>query len=259
MFNSEITATGSINFGSNIAREDSSSNEIYSESEFIYDSVDDTLFSNQQLIEQLDELWTLYKNKGDEIDLIPFDDNDFPCYVDIDNVNSNQDGTSWNNAYDNLQNCLNKLALDGGEIWVKSGIYVPTTIPSIKQSAGLRRSIDRSFQMYSNIRMYGGFNGDETSRDQRDFDNHPTRLSGDLGTDGLVNNILIAADDVLIDGFIFESAGCDNITESNAGTGIQAINADITILNSIFYKLCASSVGMSHFVYISLSILVSLC
>jgi len=99
-------------------------------------------------------------------------------------VNANatglNDGSSWANAFTNLQDALTlarNAANDGNpyndvaEIWGAAGVYKPTTT---NRSA--------SFLLVNNVSMYGGFTGVETKRSQRDSDplSNDTILSGDL-------------------------------------------------------------------------------
>ncbi len=87
------------------------------------------------------------------------------------------DGTSrtcdsWENAC-GLQTAL-FAARAGDEIWVQAGIYRP---------AEDTRSSEATFQLKSGVRIYGGFAGTETIRDQRDWETQITVLSGDLAGD----------------------------------------------------------------------------
>ncbi len=61
------------------------------------------------------------------------------------------------------------------EIWVKSGVYT--------QPHGASRSA--SFELQRGVKMYGGFQGTESSLDQRDPVNNKAVLSGDIGVHGL--------------------------------------------------------------------------
>ena len=83
------------------------------------------------------------------------------------------DGTSWANAYTYLQEAFNN-ASRADEIWVAKGIYTRTET---------NRAASFIWQK-DDISVYGGFNGTETNRDQRDWVANETILSGDLGTKG---------------------------------------------------------------------------
>ena len=79
------------------------------------------------------------------------------------------DGSSWTDAYTNPQFALLKPD-KCPEIWVARGVYKPTlgTDPSV------------SFVLPAGVTFYGGFIGDETSRDQRVPSVNLTVLSGDI-------------------------------------------------------------------------------
>lgn len=97
----------------------------------------------------------------------------------------NNDGTSWNDAYKDLDFAINTTEI--GEIWVAAGTYYPSTDLS---GAIPDSDIHKTFRLKENIAIYGGFKGDEESLDQRDWENNQTILSGDLGEqDVLTDNI----------------------------------------------------------------------
>lgn len=90
------------------------------------------------------------------------------CYVDK-NAPGINSGTSWTDAYLNLQSALNNLGCT--EIWVADGLYKPGS------------NYTDTFQILPHVEMYGGFGGygvNETTRDQRDPDSYITVLSGDV-------------------------------------------------------------------------------
>ncbi|MEM6965750.1 MAG: discoidin domain-containing protein [Bacteroidota bacterium] len=95
-------------------------------------------------------------------------------YVDQ-SVGTSGNGLSWATAYQELRDALNAAHANNTitEIWVAQGTYKPTD------------DLDRlqSFVMKNNLAIYGGFIGNETALNQRDFVANPTTLSGDLADD----------------------------------------------------------------------------
>jgi hypothetical protein len=81
-----------------------------------------------------------------------------------------QNGTSWANAFPELQQALD-IASYGNAIWVATGTYKPTD--------GTNRNI--SFNLVSGVKIYGGFTGTETTLEQRNPEVNETILSGDIG------------------------------------------------------------------------------
>ena len=95
-------------------------------------------------------------------------------YVDATPSGSGNDGTSWADAYVDLQSALGS-ASTGDAIWVAAGTYKPT--------ATGERNI--SFKIKDGVKIYGGFTGNETpgyDLNLRDFTSNKVTLSGDIGT-----------------------------------------------------------------------------
>ena len=89
------------------------------------------------------------------------------------------DGSSWSTAYRHLQDAL-PTSSNGDEIWVARGTYRPdqgTGIPDGKR--------DTSFHLKRGVALYGGFDGTETERSDRNPDpaTNGTVLSADLSRD----------------------------------------------------------------------------
>jgi hypothetical protein len=82
------------------------------------------------------------------------------------------DGTSWSDAYTDLQTALGNTST--GEIWVAAGIYYPSATSGTSYS----------FHMKSGVALYGGFNGSESIRNQRNLITNISTLSGDLDRSG---------------------------------------------------------------------------
>jgi len=96
-------------------------------------------------------------------------------YVDQD-VGSPGDGSSWDAAYASVQTALEN-ATPASELWVAEGVYAPGS--SEDASFSLTGALD-------GIQIYGGFQGTESARSERDPEQHVTVLSGDVGGDDAV-------------------------------------------------------------------------
>lgn len=143
-------------------------------------------------------------------------------YVDQTAENSNLSGSSWKNAFIDLQDALRTAEL-GMEIWVAAGTYFPTQDSN--------RS--KSFIIPKGVKLYGGFEGGETSLNQRNIIANPSILNGNIGdlvdsTDNSFHVVqMINVDqNTTIDGFIIEKGFAqvenNNLTEISGG-GIQVI------------------------------------
>lgn len=130
-------------------------------------------------------------------------------YVDASCIDCVKNGSSWDNAYLTLQDALD-IALNCPsntyEIWVAQGTYFPSAFNTIP-NPGER---DKTFYIDQNVRIYGGFDGTEDNRNQRDWESNETILSGDIGISGdsLDNSYHIMyidglSTDCIIDGFTF--------------------------------------------------------
>lgn len=95
-------------------------------------------------------------------------------YVNVSAAGLNN-GSSWANAYSELQSALNS-ASEGYQIWVAAGTYKP----SYDYGLGLG-SRGNHFRMKNGVCIYGGFNGTETLLSQRNYMTNYTLLSGDIG------------------------------------------------------------------------------
>lgn len=98
-------------------------------------------------------------------------------YVDAD-ASAGGNGASWATAYKYLKDALGS----NREIWVAAGTYYPDQSNANPTGTGSRTS---SFAATTNCKVYGGFDGIETSRGQRNIWRNETILSGDIGTVGV--------------------------------------------------------------------------
>ena len=150
-----------------------------------------------------------------------------PAYTQIIYVSQNSTGTgaSWTSATGNLKAALDN-APSGTQIWVKEGIYYPTTCTNCDFSKR-----NTWFSIPNGVKLYGGFAGNETAIAQRNIAVHPTYLSGDIDQDGTLSNnsfTIIYTHDVSnqteVDGFIITGGNASDNTfptgaPQNSGAG----------------------------------------
>jgi predicted outer membrane repeat protein len=143
------------------------------------------------------------------------------------------DCQDWENAC-GLQTALAK-AYRGDEIWTAAGIYTPTDGSDRKMT----------FQLGEGVPVYGGFNGTETAREQRDPAANLTILSGDLNGDDNEHvkfdeptradnsyHVVMGADGALLDGFTITGGNSNEESEFNGG-GVVNLNSSPTFANVI--------------------------
>jgi parallel beta-helix repeat protein len=146
-------------------------------------------------------------------------------------------GKSWDNsdAFGELYTALaNSDVQDGGEIWVAANTYKPET-----------SSQDNKFQMYEGVEIYGGFDGTEMARHEREIANNVTILSGDIDTGGSNDShvVVAGADNAILDGFTIKDA----IGQGNSDKGaILCASTSPSIINCIIHSnhtgvYCSSS------------------
>lgn len=155
-------------------------------------------------------------------------------FVKHDATGSN-DGSSWDNAYTNLDDALQSSAA-GDQIWVAAGTYKP---------GGNTPSVDAYFSFPHDLELYGGFMGTESLFSERDWIANETILSGDHDGNDLINNfqdnridnskhVMWLTDTVttasVIDGFTFRNGHTEPETSSDdnrRGGGILTYGAPL--------------------------------
>ena len=120
------------------------------------------------------------------------------------------DGSSWRNAYTNLENVLDIIRdrrLEDREVWIAAGIYIAP-----------RHGFDLLAQFP--VKMYGGFAGGETRREERNWVTNKTILDGQ-GTSTHVVSISIPQTGVavtretIMDGFYVTGGAALGSSRSN--------------------------------------------
>lgn len=160
-------------------------------------------------------------------------------YVDKDATGFNN-GISWLSAYTSLETALDNNTVTGALIWIAEGTYTPSSKTSY-------------FHIRHGEKLYGGFNGTETSLSQRNPSIHETRLSGDINGDDSTYNTLDNANRVirinpldpasssngdevvLLDGLTISDANSSSTTGGGVGTDYPGVyQKGIRMYNCIF-------------------------
>ncbi len=168
-------------------------------------------------------------------------------YVDQ-NAGGNNDGSTWADAYTDLADALNNTT--SGQIWVASGTYKPTDCNPCTDT-------DRefAFTIPPDVQVYGGFVGNETALNQRDWINNEVILSGDIGVQGDSTDnsfrVVIATNstpNTVFDGFIVEEGNANVSFDFSFGGGIyidayDGGTGDIQVGNCTFRNNYATGGG----------------
>ena len=141
-------------------------------------------------------------------------------YVD-DSTSGTNNGSSWINAYNNLQDALNEARYTSGsvEIRVAQGTYRPDR--GFGQQPGDREA---TFGLLNNVALFGGYAGHGSSDpDARNIELYETILSGDLQ-----DNDMEVASPADMAGNLTRAENCYHVVTAN-GTGATAVLDGFTI------------------------------
>jgi len=135
-----------------------------------------------------------------------------PWYVDG-SIGISGDGASWLSAFQTIQEALGAAA-SGHEIWVKKDVYE------------LYEELNRP------LYLYGGFDGTENQRSERDWQNNPTIIDGNNSVGGAY-----VTADIILDGFTIQNCFEDD------GAAMFIENCNPTIANCTFQYNHAEGFG----------------
>jgi len=143
------------------------------------------------------------------------------------NGSDDANGLSWGTAFATVQKAIGE-AVAGDEIWVMEGAYKPTD--------GTDWSV--SFELKEGLSVYGGFAGNETELNERNWTVNETILSGDIGTAGDANDnsyhVVIGADKVVLDGFTIMGGNADGGGPDSYGGGMYCSGVvSLTVKNCL--------------------------
>ena len=173
-------------------------------------------------------------------------------YVDSASTAQNPTGESWDEAFQDLQDALAAVPVEGDEIWVAQGTYTPDTMNGVTFA---------TFFIADDIVLLGGFNGTEDSASQRNPMVNLTILSGDLNGDDVdtsfvlnrIDNVMTVVtldffltNETVIDGFTIQNGHADGSDASNSqqrGAGIYAAGSAPIINQCTFRRNYAEHSG----------------
>jgi hypothetical protein len=155
-------------------------------------------------------------------------------YVNAFAAFGNNNGSSWANAFTNLQSALTaNTCNDLFDVYVSANTYKPAV-----------SDVNTSFNIQTGMRLYGGFAGFEKSINQRNMtlihSTNKTTLSGDLGsndiqfifninrTDNANYPVDITGNNVVFDGFTVSGAS----GSGNGAAGIYIGGTNATVKNN---------------------------
>lgn len=116
-----------------------------------------------------------------------------PIYVDSAAIGLMMTGLNWDSAFTDLQWAIDlacECPVGDGHtpIWVAQGTYYPTRDFDANHDRTFNSSgREKTFYIHKNLKIYGGFSGTEMNLQDRDWNQNPTILSGDLDHDGLLS------------------------------------------------------------------------
>ncbi|KAA0991953.1 choice-of-anchor Q domain-containing protein [Dyadobacter aurulentus] len=172
------------------------------------------------------------------------------------------EGDTWGNAFTELSDALAYAKNNAGveQIWVANGIYHPLYDHNYTDEGPDPR--DKAFIMLPDVKIYGGFAGNETSVNERDLNMSAgselgiggdivTILSGDFNDDDFSDNntnenayhVVISAGNLgsaSLDGFVIVGGNANSPTSitvneeeifGNSGGGIAAFNSSPSLSN----------------------------
>jgi parallel beta-helix repeat protein len=169
-------------------------------------------------------------------------------YVDAD-ANGANDGSTWADAYNYLQDALADAASDGdvNKIWVAQGIYKPDTNSADPNGSGNREA---TFQLISGVALYGGFPSGGGVWNDRDSDACETILSGninmlDVSADNSYHVVTGSGtnDTAVLDGFILTAGNARGVSPHYDGGGMYNSSGSPTLTKCAFSNNRANTRG----------------
>jgi len=153
------------------------------------------------------------------------------------------DGSTWARACKKLRDAI-AASCNGDELWVAQGTYYPDECTSATCTDNNR---SETFTISNPaVALYGGFAGNETARNERDWNLYETILSGDIDNDGLldVENIYHVVTystpgaASVLDGVTITMGYADGIAQNNQGSAVHIRDANKCLAGGPILRNC---------------------
>jgi len=131
------------------------------------------------------------------------------------NATGANNGNSWADAYTIIQAGIDDADIANEEVWVAKETYYEAIV------------------MKSGVKLYGGFNGTETLRDQRNWTTNVTKIDGSTARGGLPAYHVVIMNSItnsIIDGFTITGGNANGGGTNYYGGGIFCYNLNDTNL-----------------------------
>ncbi|HOV74488.1 MAG TPA: PKD domain-containing protein [Candidatus Hydrogenedentes bacterium] len=153
-------------------------------------------------------------------------------FVNKANASPTQNGLAWSTAFRDIQPAIDAAA-KGDEIWVAGGTY-----------GEARADETGAVLMKTGVALYGGFAGNETQRDARDWTTHLTVISGAAARGGSAAwHTIMGADDAVLDGFVITGGIASGTGDTANGGGMYNAFASPLVVHCTFTGNVANGFG----------------
>lgn len=163
-------------------------------------------------------------------------------YVDASRPDNNGNGLTWANAKKDIQSAIDKATI-GDEVWIKAGVYYPTTRQNLTSSNTTLPSDltnrDNYISLKDNVKIYGGFAGTESTLTQRIIGTNVTYIDGDIGvandnSDNCYHLMIyvgtLSTVGITLDGLVFRNANAQRASANN----VADYSTNLSANNSIY-------------------------
>ncbi|MEL6194528.1 MAG: choice-of-anchor Q domain-containing protein, partial [Bacteroidota bacterium] len=178
-------------------------------------------------------------------------------YVDK-NASGSGDGSSWVNAYQELSDALTyaNSCNEVQEVWVAQGSYSPIT-SSMEMFVYRTSVMGASFHIRKDLKVYGGFAGNESSLSERNLPGNHSILEGEIGNPATTNDNSLRIVSIsqtnansILDGFIIQHNADGSYTHKDPNDlKIASISSTLSGIYAAFISDSTSIFEVSNCIF----------